>query len=642
MKRLVCEMCGGTDLIKQDGVFVCQSCGCKYSVEEARKLMVEIEGTVEVTGTVRVDNTAAIDNYLKMAESALEATNNEEAENYANKIIEIDPCNSAAWRIKGEAAGWQSKTNNNRMGESVNAWINAVQYSQEEDKTELRERIANVFMNLLLAMTQLRCDNFANIQDEERLNGLLNDVKRGVDLMNTLVVKAGISFNRSPIYTQLARKMNSAACDGYKDAKKDFGPEHHNMSKWQWERFTDSCDNCIKLLEGALVYCRDNSLGKTMCDNLVTIAEDARDSCSWKFDVNSWTADHYVKDFSFTDGAKEARTKNINNYKSKKEYFEKNHIEEFKGYISGGRAQEDIERGKKIYWEEHAEEKAQLEAERDRLRAEISDAESRLNTMPIRKQMEETLKKKESLQQEMGKLGAFKGKEKKALQAQIDDLTALYNRQTAAEAAARGPLMETLNRNRARVADIAVEFAKSRGAVPENASNFYMGKVLEDNKFIITPRQLADHLASILPYPYKFTGISYSSSAMDEFGTQMEINFILEDQPEDSNSIAVNLYCTAEDEDSPIENIILEGLTGAKANEKVGKNWGIIGSYLFMSLFEEMDQGDAEDNVLNIRYTSDRTLWVRDNIRYEYASVDIGIMNVLTLTKDLLILRPKF
>lgn len=25
MKRMVCEMCGGTDLIKQDGVFVCQS-----------------------------------------------------------------------------------------------------------------------------------------------------------------------------------------------------------------------------------------------------------------------------------------------------------------------------------------------------------------------------------------------------------------------------------------------------------------------------------------------------------------------------------------------------------------------------------------------------------------------------------------
>ena len=38
MQKLTCEMCGSSDLIKQDGVFVCQSCGCKYSVEEAKKM----------------------------------------------------------------------------------------------------------------------------------------------------------------------------------------------------------------------------------------------------------------------------------------------------------------------------------------------------------------------------------------------------------------------------------------------------------------------------------------------------------------------------------------------------------------------------------------------------------------------------
>ena len=37
MKRLTCEMCGSIDLVKQDGMFVCQSCGTKYSLEEAIK-----------------------------------------------------------------------------------------------------------------------------------------------------------------------------------------------------------------------------------------------------------------------------------------------------------------------------------------------------------------------------------------------------------------------------------------------------------------------------------------------------------------------------------------------------------------------------------------------------------------------------
>jgi len=63
MKQLTCEMCGGTDMIKKDGVFVCQSCGTKYSVEEAKKLM--IEGPVEVTGTVKIDSAESFNKALK-------------------------------------------------------------------------------------------------------------------------------------------------------------------------------------------------------------------------------------------------------------------------------------------------------------------------------------------------------------------------------------------------------------------------------------------------------------------------------------------------------------------------------------------------------------------------------------------------
>ena len=57
MKAIKCELCGSGDLVKQEGVFVCQHCGTKYSLEEARKLMVEINGTVDVQGTVKIDNT---------------------------------------------------------------------------------------------------------------------------------------------------------------------------------------------------------------------------------------------------------------------------------------------------------------------------------------------------------------------------------------------------------------------------------------------------------------------------------------------------------------------------------------------------------------------------------------------------------
>lgn len=55
MKAIVCELCGGNELIKQDGFYVCQHCRTKYTIEEAKKLFVEIDGPVEVKGTVKIE-----------------------------------------------------------------------------------------------------------------------------------------------------------------------------------------------------------------------------------------------------------------------------------------------------------------------------------------------------------------------------------------------------------------------------------------------------------------------------------------------------------------------------------------------------------------------------------------------------------
>ena len=94
MKQLTCEMCGSTDLMKQDGVFVCQSCGCKYSVEEAKRMM--IEGTVDVQGTVKVDNSAFVQKYLANARRAYEKEDWEEVEKYYNMVEQNAPNNMEA------------------------------------------------------------------------------------------------------------------------------------------------------------------------------------------------------------------------------------------------------------------------------------------------------------------------------------------------------------------------------------------------------------------------------------------------------------------------------------------------------------------------------------------------------------------
>ena len=89
MKSITCEMCGSNDLIKDDGVFVCQNCGCKYSVDEVKKMMVE--GTVEVKGTVKVDSSNKLENLYELARRANEENNDESAQSYYEQILLLDP-----------------------------------------------------------------------------------------------------------------------------------------------------------------------------------------------------------------------------------------------------------------------------------------------------------------------------------------------------------------------------------------------------------------------------------------------------------------------------------------------------------------------------------------------------------------------
>ena len=110
MKKMTCEMCGSTDLVKESGFFVCQSCGTKYSVEEAKKMM--IEGTVDVQGTVKVDNSAFVEKYLVNARKAREKEDWNEVEKYYGMVEENDPTNIEAIFYGAYAKAKRSLTEN--------------------------------------------------------------------------------------------------------------------------------------------------------------------------------------------------------------------------------------------------------------------------------------------------------------------------------------------------------------------------------------------------------------------------------------------------------------------------------------------------------------------------------------------------
>lgn len=89
MKALTCEMCGSTEIIRKDGLYVCQACGTKYSVEDAKKMMAGDK--VKVEGTVKVDASDELSNLIVLAQRATEAKDWDRAYVYYERILLINP-----------------------------------------------------------------------------------------------------------------------------------------------------------------------------------------------------------------------------------------------------------------------------------------------------------------------------------------------------------------------------------------------------------------------------------------------------------------------------------------------------------------------------------------------------------------------
>ena len=310
MKQLTCEMCGSTDLVKQDGVFVCQTCGMKYSTEDAKKMM--IEGSVDVSGsTVKVDDTEKIENYYTIAGNAYNAGNKQEAEIYCNKIIEIDPTNYKAWFLKGKAAGWQSTLRNIRIEESVNCFTKAIDNAPEDEVESIKDEATSEISSLSSALMSLCCNNFAKLPSEDNKNDILNNL-RLVKLYSLLLLsKCGVEPNE--FYKEVAEKMTSAVNDAWFHViTKDYVHSEH-PSKYAWEKFKQRCFDCITILKNAIELSNDDDQEDIKrYKDLIFITTQLVNSCSYTY-LNG----AYRKEWSLADSAKQSNLDDVMKYHEK-------------------------------------------------------------------------------------------------------------------------------------------------------------------------------------------------------------------------------------------------------------------------------------------------------------------------------------
>lgn len=365
MKQLACEMCGSTDLIKDGGVFVCQSCGCKYSIEEAKRMM--IEGTVDVQGTVKVDNSDFVEKYLANARRAKEKEDWEETEKYYNMVEQNDPDNIEAifYSSYGKAKASLTDGDVYKRAATFKVLKNCISIVDDHYKPERREENKQAIISMGIDLGKMVCSNF-----------VFTEWKNG--------------------YGVVTRTNKGETVQMFSDLLNAFKETMDNIQK---------IDDQPYLHEAAIAF------------YTIAMATDY-----WKKGLLQKWIDE-----------------------------EKRELEALKAKAISA------------YWAEHAEEKAILDQEMEDLSAKVANLSVEISSLPEVKEEAQIEAKIEALQQEKSALGLFKGKEKKALQEQIDDLIsgdlkkAKENRETAVAL-----IVQQIDSVNTRIAEIDKELTKER------------------------------------------------------------------------------------------------------------------------------------------------------------------------------------
>lgn len=367
MKRLTCEMCGSTDLIKQDGVFVCQTCGCKYSIEEAKKMMVE--GTVDVSGsTVKVDNERKIENLRTLADRAKAEGDTETAAKYFEELLKEDPNN------------WEAN-------------FYTIYYAAHNIKIAQIGSAANRVSNIIDTVYSLIKENL-HTPDEQKAAG--REVAYAVANFSSYLIP---------------------------NATNNLGTTTESIDKAVDEWLVPICLMNIHVGDSLVKYFGDYE-----------IAEKAYAVVANFTGMEITETGRQVMDLA------KNRLIPIREEKAKKE------LEEKEAIVAA------TKRRTEEYWACHEEERKQLEAQmesllenRKHLNSQVEALRKEMDNVPSIAVRNEKQKVMGDLKEQLKSLGFFKGKEKKSIQARIDELKHEMEQLTSSIESEKAPLQQKIS-----------------------------------------------------------------------------------------------------------------------------------------------------------------------------------------------------
>ena len=153
---LKCEMCSSNQIVKENGYYVCKSCGTQYSIDEAKKLLIEIDNA-----SIRIDNSDKLENYVRLAIVEINANNGESALSYCDKALEIKHDYYRAWMARSLACALLSNSN---------AVISCVENSLSFCPIEKKEGVLSDLLDSIVNVYLYKFESYIDLQK-------VNDVK---------------------------------------------------------------------------------------------------------------------------------------------------------------------------------------------------------------------------------------------------------------------------------------------------------------------------------------------------------------------------------------------------------------------------------------------------------------------------------
>ncbi len=477
MKQLICEVCGGTELLKNEGNFVCQTCGAKYSLDEVRKMMLGEQATGtsntlnESNAPTQNTNSVQIENLLNLAKSSYDSKNYSQAEEFCNQVIALDGQNYDAWKLKGEAINFQINTNNQRILEVYNCIMTAYRILDDTKKNEKKEEILNSMIVCFEGEVSFWLEQFeaqrptdvalsrvknAYVDAYNKLSSIYDELEYPVEERDEYLTRFDNFFVGRCNATCNSAWKSTVGYNYYRDYQgKGIDPFGRQDQRWvitntdlyrpmkqTWDTFLSETDNMINLLMYAEEQFNDETDVKVMqaiYSNIAFFEECVIPSGSWKITqgyTSNWDQYESVgwhEEFCLNDAAKSIRRKRVSEYKEKERNAPRK-IEERKREKEEAAKQERIQK----YWMEHPEEMEELQANIDRVSPMIDEVKSEIDSLQAEiKKIDEEINKTElplysrkqnleaeihELRMRMNNLGLFKGKEKKELSEQITAL----------------------------------------------------------------------------------------------------------------------------------------------------------------------------------------------------------------------------